>query len=154
VSQFCPPGSGSNPSPDPKHFFYNKDYFIYIFVFRPLSMVCAINSVCLQGYHGLMKEKERWEPPETLLPAAHQLAWPALPPPRLEGVPGPPPDSTAQPPQHPQNHVMTGDPNGEPPPGNTGSPASTGTTRQPGSYHPIIPSHREKERKKETESTD
>ena len=108
--------------------------------------ICQIIKIFdfIQGYHGLMKEKERWEPPDvadplhSLLPA-HHLAWAA--PPRLEGLPGPPPpppplESGGGVPSHSTHNHVAGDPNGEPPPGNSESPASTGTSRQ-AHHHPV-----------------
>ena len=58
----------------------------------------------------------------------HPLGWPGLPPP--DGLPGPPPpppahlSSLSSPSQTPQ--TLAGDPNGVPPPGNSGIPATTG----------------------------
>ena len=87
-----------------------------------------------QGYHGLAKEEDRiWMDLDRdhgrglAHHPGHPLGWPGLPPP--DGLPGPPPppahlSSLASPPQTPQ--TLAGDPNGVPPPGNSGIPATTG----------------------------
>ena len=88
-----------------------------------------------QGYHGLAKEEDRiWmdldrEHGRGLVHhPGHPLGWPGLPPP--DGLPGPPPpppahlSSLSSPTQTPQ--TLAGDPNGVPPPGNSGIPATTG----------------------------
>ena len=88
-----------------------------------------------QGYHGLAKEEDRiWmdldrEHGRGLVHhPGHPLGWPGLPPP--DGLPGPPPpppahlSSLSSPSQTPQ--TLAGDPNGVPPPGNSGIPATTG----------------------------
>ena len=63
----------------------------------------------------------------------HPLGWPGLPPPP-DGLPPPPPGALPLPhpqsihsPQPPQN--LAGDPNGVPPPGNSGIPATTGPSK-------------------------
>ena len=63
----------------------------------------------------------------------HPLGWPGLPPPP-DGLPPPPPGALPLP--HPQSihspqppQTLAGDPNGVPPPGNSGIPATTGPSK-------------------------
>ena len=71
----------------------------------------------------------------------HPLGWPGLPPPP-DGLPPPPPGALPPPPPgalplpHPQSihspqppQTLAGDPNGVPPPGNSGIPATTGPSK-------------------------
>jgi len=102
---------------------------------RVVSPGIDLTGLTIQGYHGLAKEEDRiWmdldrEHGRGLVHhPGHPLGWPGLPPP--DGLPGPPPpppahlSSLSSPSQTPQ--TLAGDPNGVPPPGNSGIPATTG----------------------------
>lgn len=104
---------------------------------RVVSPGIDLTGLSIQGYHGLAKEEDRiWmeidrEHGRGLSHhPGHPLGWPGLPPP--DGLPGPPPPPTPNsllspaPSQTPQ--TLAGDPNGVPPPGNTGIPATIGTS--------------------------
>merc|ERR1719334_2834842 len=101
---------------------------------RVVSPGIDLTGLSIQGYHGLAKEEDRiWMEVDRehgrglVHHSGHPLGWPGLPPP--DGLPGPPPppahlSSLSSPPQTPQ--TLAGDPNGVPPPGNSGIPATTG----------------------------
>lgn len=100
---------------------------------RVVSPGIDLTGLTIQGYHGLAKEEDRiWMDLDRdhgrglAHHPGHPLGWPGLPPP--DGLPGPPPpahlSSLSSPPQTPQ--TLAGDPNGVPPPGNSGIPATTG----------------------------
>lgn len=108
---------------------------------RVVSPGIDLTGLSIQGYHGLSKDEDRiWameldrEHGRSLLHhPGHPLGWPGLPPPP-DGLPPPPPGALPLPhpqsihsPQPPQN--LAGDPNGVPPPGNSGIPATTGPSK-------------------------
>jgi len=102
---------------------------------RVVSPGIDLTGLSIQGYHGLSKEDDRiWameldrDHTRSLIHhPGHPIGWPGLPPPP-DGLPGPPPG--ALPLSHPSStqppHTLAGDPNGVPPPGNSGIPATTG----------------------------
>jgi len=107
---------------------------------RVVSPGIDLTGLSIQGYHGLAKDEDRiWameldrEHMRGLVHhPGHPLGWPGLPPPP-DGLP--PPPHGALPLPHPQAglhphpsppHTLAGDPNGHPPPGNSGIPATTG----------------------------
>jgi len=105
---------------------------------RVVSPGIDLTGLSIQGYHGLAKDEDRiWameldrEHMRGLVHhPGHPLGWPGLPPPP-DGLP--PPPHGALPLPHPQSslhhsppHTLAGDPNGHPPPGNSGIPATIG----------------------------
>eukprot|EP00092_Neocalanus_flemingeri_P014724 GFUD01015890.1.p1 GENE.GFUD01015890.1~~GFUD01015890.1.p1 ORF type:complete len:523 (-),score=45.63 GFUD01015890.1:3029-4597(-) len=116
---------------------------------RVVSPGIDLTGLSIQGYHGLSKEDDRiWameldrEHTRSLIHhPGHPLGWPGLPPPP-DGLPPPPPGALPPPPPgalplpHPQSihspqppQTLAGDPNGVPPPGNSGIPATTGPSK-------------------------
>jgi len=110
---------------------------------RVVSPGIDLTGLSIQGYHGLSKEEDRiWameldrEHGRSLIHhPGHPLGWPGLPPPP-DGLPPPPPGALPLP--HPQSihspqpqppQTLAGDPNGVPPPGNSGIPATTGPSK-------------------------
>jgi len=109
---------------------------------RVVSPGIDLTGLSIQGYHGLSKDEDRiWameldrEHGRSLIHhPGHPLGWPGLPPPP-DGLPPPPPPG-ALPLPHPQGihspqppQTLAGDPNGVPPPGNSGIPATTGPSK-------------------------
>ena len=93
--------------------------------------------IMLQGYHGLSKDDDRLWAMEIDREhsrgggvlhhshnPAHPLGWTGL----VESLP-PPPGALPLPPPPPPHNSLAGDPNGHPPPGNSGTPVSTGQVR-------------------------
>jgi len=110
---------------------------------RVVSPGIDLTGLSIQGYHGLSKDEDRiWameldrEHGRSLIHhPGHPLGWPGLPPPPPDGLPPPPPPG-ALPLPHPQSihspqppQTLAGDPNGVPPPGNSGIPAITGPSK-------------------------